>query len=43
MISHADVEKLLGICAPGPTVLSLHLRVPLDPDGCGACPPRLVT
>jgi len=33
MISHADVEKLRGMRAPGPTVLSLYLPVPLDPAG----------
>jgi peptide chain release factor subunit 1 len=31
MISHADVEKLRGMRAPGPAVLSLYLPVPLDP------------
>jgi peptide chain release factor subunit 1 len=38
MISYADVEKLLGICAPGSAVLSLYLRVPLDPDGVRGLP-----
>jgi len=33
MISHADVEKLRSMRAPGPTVLSLYLPVPLDPAG----------
>ncbi len=33
MISHADVEKLRSIRAPGPAVLSLYLPVPLDPAG----------
>jgi hypothetical protein len=33
MISHADVEKLRSIRAPGPTVLSLYLPVPMDPVG----------
>jgi hypothetical protein len=33
MISHADVEKLRGLHAPGPGVLSLYLPVPLDPAG----------
>ncbi len=33
MISHADVEKLHSIRAPGPTVLSLYLPVPMDPAG----------
>jgi len=33
MISHADVEKLRGMRAPGPAVLSLYLPVPLDPAG----------
>ncbi len=31
MISYADVEKLLDLCAPGPAMLSLYLPVPLDP------------
>ena len=33
MISHADVEKLRGMRAPEPAVLSLYLPVPLDPVG----------
>jgi hypothetical protein len=33
MISHADVEKLRGMRAPGPAVLSLYLPVPLDRAG----------
>jgi hypothetical protein len=33
MTSHADVEKLRGMRAPGPAVLSLYLPVPLDPAG----------
>jgi len=33
MISHADVEKLRGMRAPEPAVLSLYLPVPLDPAG----------
>ena len=33
MISHAGVEKLRGMRAPGPAVLSLYLPVPLDPAG----------
>ena len=33
MISHAEVEKLRGMRAPGPAVLSLYLPVPLDPAG----------
>jgi hypothetical protein len=33
MISHADVEKLRGMRAPGRSVLSLYLPVPLDPAG----------
>jgi len=33
MISHSDVEKLRGMRAPGPAVLSLYLLVPLDPVG----------
>jgi peptide chain release factor subunit 1 len=33
MISCADVEKLRSMRAPGPTVLSLYLPVPLDPAG----------
>jgi hypothetical protein len=31
MISHADVEKLRGMRAPGPAVLSLYLPVPAGP------------
>jgi peptide chain release factor subunit 1 len=31
MISYADVEKLRGMRAPGPVLLSLYLPVPLDP------------
>ena len=33
MITPADVEKLRGMRAPGPAVLSLYLPVPLDPAG----------
>src|SRR6516225_10184378 len=33
MISHADVEKLRGMRAPEPAVLSLYLPVPMDPAG----------
>ncbi|HXZ71490.1 MAG TPA: hypothetical protein VEH31_11565, partial [Streptosporangiaceae bacterium] len=33
MISYADVDKLRGVRAPGPAVLSLYLPVPLDPAG----------
>jgi peptide chain release factor subunit 1 len=33
MISYADVDKLRGVRAPGPAVLSLYLPVPLDPVG----------
>ncbi|HEY1320689.1 MAG TPA: hypothetical protein VGF32_10605 [Streptosporangiaceae bacterium] len=33
MISHADVEKLRGMRAPGPAVLSLYLPVPPGPAG----------
>jgi len=33
MVSYADVEKLRGMRAPGPAVLSLYLPVPLDPAG----------
>jgi len=33
MITHADVEKLRGMRAPGPAVLSLYLPVSLDPAG----------
>jgi len=33
MISHADVEKLRSMRAPGPAVLSLYLPVPLAPVG----------
>jgi Bacterial archaeo-eukaryotic release factor family 10 len=33
MISYADVEKLRGMRAPGPLLLSLYLPVPLDPAG----------
>lgn len=31
MISYADVDKLRGIRAPGPVLLSLYLPVPLNP------------
>jgi len=31
MITCADVEKLLGIRAAEPSVLSLYLQVPVDP------------
>ena len=31
MISYEDVDKLRGMRAPGLTVLSLYLAVPLDP------------
>jgi len=31
MITHAEIEKLLGVRAAVPTVLSLYLRVPHDP------------
>lgn len=31
MISYADVDKLRGMRAPGPVLLSLYLPVPLDP------------
>jgi hypothetical protein len=31
MISYADVEKLRGMRAPGPVLLSLYLPVPLNP------------
>jgi Bacterial archaeo-eukaryotic release factor family 10 len=33
MISYADVDKLRGVRAPGPAVLSLYLPVPRDPAG----------
>jgi hypothetical protein len=33
VISYADVEKLRGMRAPEPVVLSLYLSVPLDPVG----------
>jgi peptide chain release factor subunit 1 len=32
-LSHADVDKLRNMRAPGPVVLSLYLPVPLDPAG----------
>ncbi len=38
MITQADVEKLLGIRSPGPSVLSLYLRVPLDPPALRGLP-----
>ncbi|HCU93330.1 MAG TPA: hypothetical protein DHU96_11610, partial [Actinobacteria bacterium] len=40
MISHAEVEKLLGIEAAGPSVLSLYLSVPMDPDARRGLPAR---
>lgn len=40
MISRADVEKLRGLHAAEPDVLSLYLQVPLDPAGLRALPAR---
>lgn len=40
MISRADVDKLLSVRAAGPSVLSLYLRVPLDPGELRGLPAR---
>ena len=40
MISRAEVDKLLSVCADGPTVLSLYLWVPLDPAALRGLPAR---
>jgi peptide chain release factor subunit 1 len=40
MITRADVDKLLGIGAAGPSLLSLYLRVPLDPAQLRELPAR---
>jgi hypothetical protein len=40
MISRAEVDKLLGVRAAGPWVLSLYLWVPLDPAGLRGLPAR---
>ncbi|HUZ23526.1 MAG TPA: hypothetical protein VMV07_07160 [Streptosporangiaceae bacterium] len=41
MISHADVEKLLGLQAAGRPVLSVYLQVPMDPAALRGLPARL--
>ena len=38
MISLAEVEKLLQIQATEPSVLSLYLSVPMDPDALRGFP-----
>lgn len=40
MISYAEVEKLLGIQATAPSVLSLYLSVPMDPAALRGLPAR---
>ena len=40
MITRADVDKLLNMRAAGPSVLSLYLRVPLDPAELRGLPAR---
>ena len=40
MISRAEVDKLLSVCADGPSVLSLYLWVPLDPATLRGLPTR---
>jgi len=40
MITRADVDKLLGITAAGPSLLSLYLLVPLDPAQLRELPVR---
>jgi peptide chain release factor subunit 1 len=40
MISRAEVDKLLSVCADGPSVLSLYLWVPLDPAALRGVPAR---
>ena len=40
MITRADVDKLLAIRAPGPSLLSLYLRVPQDPAQLRELPAR---
>jgi len=40
MISRADVDKLLGVRAAGPSVLSLYLWVPADPAELRGLPAR---
>jgi len=41
MISHADVEKLLGIQAAERSVLSVYLQVPVDPPALRGLPARV--
>lgn len=41
MITVADVEGLLGIGSAGPSVLSLYVRVPLDPPALRGLPARV--
>ncbi len=40
MISRSEIEKLLGIQAPEPSVLSLYLSVPKDPAALRGLPAR---
>jgi len=40
MISRTEVEKLLSVSAPGPSVLSLYLWLPLDPAELRGVPTR---
>lgn len=41
MISHADLEKLLGIQAAEGSVLSVYLQVPVDPPALRGLPARV--
>jgi len=41
MITHSDIEKLLGVRAAEPSVLSLYLRVPRDPSALRELPARV--
>jgi len=40
MITRAEIDKLLGMSAAGPSLLSLYLRVPLDPAQLRELPAR---
>jgi Bacterial archaeo-eukaryotic release factor family 10 len=40
MITHAEVEKLLGVCSADASVLSLYLSVPVDPPALRGLPAR---
>jgi hypothetical protein len=40
MITRADIDKLLGLSAAGPSLLSLYLRVPVDPAQLRELPAR---